>query len=409
MAKKKTTNKNVNKNVNKNNINITINNPKKRTYKKRSTGNPSQPRGYTVFNPTIINQIPSQNTKPADDFKKMAYEYNIPRNPPKDDPSVYSSKSAIKAFPYIPRPVVSRNISTIDDYDNSSIASSSIFSDQTAHSGPYFDEHIPPNRVDNKMSKMKKSEKMKISPTIQPLLDSLHTYKPEYFEPYFNDQVPTTQDDDSIPDLIPFVDTQQPFNALKKNRIESKINRINEKYIQQQEKIRKAYEQAKQYEPLEVAEKQLENKNVTILRPEKQQSFQTFQTQIPFSEGFTTPEKRRETLLPRYEAPADDVRDISLSTPDLMARMLKPVMRRRNKNQMIEARTMENEDKNAKTPMEIRRINSFINSKTLYEKRQQGITAMKKRQNDLADSLSKTKAYADSILASTQKPKNKKE
>ena len=362
MAKKKTTNKNVNKNVNKNNINITINPSKKRTYKKRSTGNPLQPKGYTVFNPTIINQIPNtQNTKPADDLKKMAYEYNIPRNPPKpSDTAVVEKPSDRMVF-----------------YNDNTVDSVSQFSDYTAHSSPVFNDHIPPNKADNKMNKMTKSTMEKAKPIYQP-------YPKEYYATYFESQIPTTtyDYDDSIPDLIPFVDTQQPFNALKKNRIENKINRVNENNLMRQEDNRAKKDLNNNYELLTETEIFTNpiDKNIAILRKPKEG---TFQSQVPSTQGFITPEKRRDTIIPKYQAPS--TQDV-LTTPDIMDRILKRT--RRKNSEMNEAKAMGEEDK-----FIMGKVPARPKSKD-FEERQK---ALKQRGDKLIQSLQKTRDLAYNI------------
>lgn len=370
MTKKKSVKKetNKNKNVNKNNINITINHPKKRTYKKRSsTGNPKQGQAMTIFNPTIINQIPTQ--QPQQDLNKMAYEYNKP-----------SSKSSPPAPPPIPTPILipvvkkplsapsknikplfatsptkpisipverkplqapSKNIkplfaSPINDFNTPAFKSQipvsygSDFSnsDSMADSGSFI-------RLTNLKPARNKETFNNMSTFYNPNYETDSTfdsYTPSTSgtEKYFTDSPLVTDNEFFDQTPINNQSKKNAFDALNNSRIENKLNRANEnKFMSQEDNKSKVYEYSTNYEPLEEAEKQLENKNITILRPKLKE---TFESQIPLSEGFHTPEKRRETILPTYENNDTSI----VETPNVLDQ--KPKRKRRTKAQMEEAR-----------------------------------------------------------------------
>jgi hypothetical protein len=318
MTKKKTTNKNVNKNVNKNNINITIHPPKKRTYKKKGTVI-RQSQGQPI---TIINQIPNTSQplqQPQQDLNKIAYEYNIPRHKqitiPKDNeprPMKLKAPNALKVkvdTVKAPEKQLKRDdVLPIKKIDSLFPVEENlrVFENQTPLSG----YSTPNNEKDSHITTLKNKS-----------INDDYVYSPYYSYNSFQSHLPTTNDYDDIPDVepVPF-ESQVPTTIEKADKINNQVKDDIERSKKQLDLIRKSPKLLKN----DTSGHEYKNENPprsaieTILKPNEEKK--SFQSQIPLSEGFITP-NRRETILPNYNPPSNQ--DIAF-TPNLMER--KPVV-----------------------------------------------------------------------------------
>ena len=392
MTKKKSVKKetNKNKNVNKNNINITINHPtKKRTYKKRSSaGNPKQ--GQLI---TIINQIPNtqeqlNQPKPLD-LTKTAFNYNMPRHKPteitNEEPrpeklkrplQIYAPKDDVK----IPSKTLKKDNPMLNKKSSPLVPPTLLsFESQVPLSGfnEMDTEYYPDDGGFLNLTTLKPRREIYSENNFKSF------YNPN-LDTTFQSQFPTTYDEnsDDVPDLEPVFDTHVPttpeeraknkeFDRIRGEYIERNVNKNTERInngidaqdIADEQRARNTYnniiKQFKQKDedngheyknetlPLErvtslkhtrLTETEIStqphNKNIAILRPPPKE---TFESQTPFSEGFHTPEKRRETILPTYKNDNTSFVD----TPNVLDQ--KPKRTRRTKAQMEEARAMDRE------------------------------------------------------------------
>ena len=378
--KKKTkTETNKNSNVNKNNINITINHPKKRTYKKRSSTN-KQGIASTVFSPTIINQIPSQNIQPPENLNKYAYDYNVPSNPKPNPISIPISNTPIILENSIKQPIKTPSIKA------SSIKVPSIkSSSKNTFNTPYADAY----------SSLSDSN------------SAYYSVKPETVSKYafydtFSDQVPLaypdfTSESEASTNIYQNLQLQKAFNKLKENKSNKQEDIAQDAYTKSQ--MNSAFEKLKNYK------KEDENKgNEYFVKTQLKTGFDKLKTyrnddfgispsQVHQSYTFedqtiTTTPDRRETILPGFQ-PAD----LSFNeTPNLMER----AKTRRKKKEMIEARTMENEDKNYFYPR-IRKRASKTTAAATKDKVFTTPKRIRKSYEELMKDLQKTRDKIDKV------------
>jgi hypothetical protein len=186
------------------------------------------------------------------------------------------------------------------------------------------------------------------------------------------------------------------FNNLKKNVKKKSIKEQEGQEYKNENITLSKSERENQNEIRERVNMAQEDKNMAILKPSNNR--ETFESQIPLSEGFTTPiTKRRDTILPTY-APPSNV-SISSKTPYIYHPLppppsppsLPPVFNssikktRRNPTQMEEAKEMEKYDKKEKT---------LITSKTKNLKSYQEAVLKLKEENRQKRSESKSRREA---------------
>ena len=413
-------------------INITINPSKKRSYKKRvSTTQQRQQQPIT-----IINQIPytqqqeQQNIPKPMDFKKTAFNYNMPRHKPldisKEEPRPPLSKAPLKLtvpkdnvkIPSKPikndNPMLKKKSSPLNPVEelNESREKSTV---KTTKEGvdPTFESQVPLSEGFNE----DESEYLNLT-TLKPTnrINMNNDFTPfyGYFDTSFQSQIPTTygedeEDNDDVPDAEIIFDSQVPttmeeiakskqWNNARanyiKNIVRANTNRINSgldtEDIANEQIARTSFQKLKKNrkdninernnirrEQIEMAS---EDKNMAILKPPEQE---TFVSQVPSAQGFSTPERRRDTIIPTYQPPSAQT---VLSTPDIMGRILNRT--RRKKQEMDEARAMGEEDKYimGKVPASSKSKNA--------EDRQK---ALKKRGDKLIQSLQQTRDLAYNI------------
>jgi hypothetical protein len=219
-----------------------------------------------------------------------------------------------------------------------------------------------------------------------------YVYSPYYSYNSFQSHLPTTNDYDDIPDLepIPF-ESQVPTTEerkIKADKINNQVKDDIERSKKQLDLIRKSPKLLKN----DTSGHEYKNENPprsaieTILKPNEEKK--SFQSQIPLSEGFITP-NRRETILPNYNPPSNQ--DIAF-TPNLMERKpIIPPQPIRTEKERREDFTMNGEDL----------LSQKINNKK--ETRRKKIEMNEARLMDVQSVLSRINGLAEKSNSSAKK------